>query len=135
MISPTHLAAFSSLSNVAIAEAVFAGFGTTLRMIFVMRPSTPSLPTIRRASWSPHASLIVLAPISTISPFGRTVSRPITKSRVAPYIAARWPDAFAITMPPIVQECELPGSGGKKNPSLPITLFRSSQITPGSTTT
>ncbi len=77
------------------------GLVVSLRVTSVMTPRVPSDPHIRRASWYPDESLMVLVPQRTISPSAFTKVSPMTKSLVAPYFTARIPEALLATIPPI----------------------------------
>ena len=125
MMAEMHFPASSTVLKQQRQLAAFLGLVVSFSVTSVMIPRVPSEPHIRRASWYPEESLMVLVPQRTISPSALTKVSPMTKSLVAPYLTARIPEALLATMPPIWHASADPGDGGKKKPYLASSSLRS----------
>ena len=78
MMAEMHFPASTTELKAMRADADFLGLVVSLKVISVMTPSVPSDPHMRRASWYPDASLMVLVPQRTMSPLALTKVRPRT---------------------------------------------------------
>src|SRR5690606_11440242 len=133
VVRTTAVQAAPRSANVATSVVAGGGSGIRRSTILVMTPSVPSLPTNSFMSDSPAASLSSLPPSSTTLPSASTTSSPSTWSVVAPYLTQHRPPALVATLPPIVENVKLAGSGGYQSPCSAAAALRSALTTPGCT--
>src|SRR5699024_4983007 len=90
-------------------------------------------PTISFVRSYPVTFLTVLPPVLRTFPSAVTISSPITKSLVTPYLTPRGPPAFSARFPPMVHIEEDEGSGGYIRLCASASLCMSPVLTPGLT--
>ncbi len=110
MIAPTARHAETTSGKIPSSVSTRSGRGIRRTVISVTIPSVPSLPTTAPTRSKPLASPLAF-PSRTISPSGSTSSSASTWFVVVPYFSVCGPPEFSATLPPIVHDCWLEGSG------------------------
>ena len=77
MRGTVSIASFKVLNGISKLIA-FLGRGSNFNVAFVIKPKVPSEPIIRSFKEYPELFFTTFPPNSTIFPFGRTTSRPLT---------------------------------------------------------
>ncbi len=109
--------ASSSRGKLAASVCAAGGVGSNRTVASVITASVPSLPQSSPARSYPATPLRVACPTRRISPLARTASSASTASRVTPYFTQQSPPALVATLPPIVENSKLAGSGAYSRPS------------------
>ena len=85
----------------AHSVVISCGGGNNFSVAAVITPSVPSLPINKCFKSKPAVFLCKGDSCEISSPFGKTTSKPNTKSRIVPYRNTLIPPAFAAILPPI----------------------------------